>query len=187
MRQRIPDEVERAHLGILPGEEDRYHEEYRMIQYLNENQHSNCGFDCGYTEPGYYFWDETQAYCHGPYKTVAEANHYLYHYCQHLNSVPPKPRYLHDCDDCVFLGQFKEYDLYVHPDYEADTSRYIKTVIARYSDDEPEYLSGAIYAHATLKTVWLSKESFILYEAWLRAVRLGWTDSAAHLVPKRIY
>lgn len=24
---------------------------------------------CGFTTPGYYFWDETQSQCYGPYET----------------------------------------------------------------------------------------------------------------------
>jgi hypothetical protein len=50
-------------------------------------------------------------------------------------------KYKHGCDKCVFLGNFVdsdflEYDLYVHWD---DNE---KTVIARYSSDKHEYISG---------------------------------------------
>lgn len=30
--------------------------------------------DAGYSGPGYYFWDETQSKCHGPFATRAEAS-----------------------------------------------------------------------------------------------------------------
>lgn len=54
------------------------------------------------------------------------------------------PRYVHDCDRCVYLGQFERYDLYfadhggVAPGYVPDAA----TVIARYGNDGPEYTSG---------------------------------------------
>lgn len=47
------------------------------------------------------------------------------------------PRFAHDCEKCIFLGQYKEYDLYFckqggcHP-----------TVIARYGNEGCEYCSG---------------------------------------------
>ena len=46
------------------------------------------------------------------------------------------PRYRHDCDVCKFLGIFKDYDLYFCPQGGEPT------VIARYSSDGPDYLSG---------------------------------------------
>jgi len=47
-------------------------------------------------------------------------------------------RYEHDCSACVFLGTYRDYDLYFcGEDY--------KTVIARYGDDEPEYQSGLTF------------------------------------------
>ena len=46
-----------------------------------------------------------------------------------------EPRYKHDCESCVFLGQRDAHDLYfcdcVHP-----------TVLARYSDRGEDYTSG---------------------------------------------
>jgi hypothetical protein len=47
-----------------------------------------------------------------------------------------KPRYEHDCTHCVFVGRYKEYDLYVHP------SEKYNTVVARYSSEGGEYSSG---------------------------------------------
>jgi hypothetical protein len=41
-----------------------------------------------------------------------------------------KPRYTHDCERCVFVGQDDEYDLYFHP------SEFDPWVIARFQDGE---------------------------------------------------
>lgn len=48
------------------------------------------------------------------------------------------PRYEHDCTECIFLGKFKRYDLYFHPGLDP-------TIIARYSSDGPDYISGLIF------------------------------------------
>jgi hypothetical protein len=57
----------------------------------------------------------------------------------------------HDCNNCIYLGQYKDlenpqsneytiYDLYAcTPD-----GIKVKTVIARYGDDGPDYISGPI-------------------------------------------
>ena len=49
------------------------------------------------------------------------------------------PKFTHDCTICVFLGTVqiarKDYDLYYHPGS-------METVIARFGNDGPEYLSG---------------------------------------------
>ncbi len=52
-----------------------------------------------------------------------------------------KPRFAHDCENCVFLGSHGQHDLYfcrggVHP-----------TVIARFGNDGPDYMSGLAVAH----------------------------------------
>jgi len=47
----------------------------------------------------------------------------------------PKPRFKHDCDNCIFLGQYKRFDLYVHAEEP-------KTVIARRSSNPEDYKSG---------------------------------------------
>lgn len=51
-----------------------------------------------------------------------------------------EPRYLHDCNRCVFLGQYKEFDLYVCPKTTGNTT--IATMVARHGSDGPDYLSG---------------------------------------------
>lgn len=39
---------------------------------------------CGYTTAGWYFWDETQAYCHGPFSTQEKAKAKLKEYAENL-------------------------------------------------------------------------------------------------------
>jgi len=71
-----------------------------------------------------------------------------------FNMLPA--RFEHDCDDCVYLGQYKAYDLYCcvkEP-----------TVIARFSSDGPDYASGLIFAEPN------GVEP--LYEAKKRAIRM---------------
>ena len=38
----------------------------------------------GGTSPGWYFWDETQAYRYGPYESEEEANKQLDRYCKEV-------------------------------------------------------------------------------------------------------
>jgi hypothetical protein len=52
------------------------------------------------------------------------------------------PRYNHDCDKCVFLGEYEEYDLYFCGQGTLLTS----TVIARYSNNGEDYTSGIDFA-----------------------------------------
>ena len=53
-----------------------------------------------------------------------------------------KPRYEHDCNTCVFLGQWKEYDLYYCSGE--------PTVVARWSDEGGDYNSGIVFAERGL-------------------------------------
>lgn len=46
--------------------------------------------ECGYTTPGWYFWDETWATCHGPYGTQEEAMTKLLEYCLWLEGKHAK-------------------------------------------------------------------------------------------------
>ena len=57
-------------------------------------------------------------------------------------SLPPEkrpPRYVYDCAHCTNLGHFKEYDLY----FCLELGHY-PTLIARYGNNEPEYLSARL-------------------------------------------
>lgn len=53
------------------------------------------------------------------------------------------PQFTHDCKTCRLVGQLKGYDLYVHEGPNG------VTLLARYGDEGPEYLSTDIgYAHS---------------------------------------
>ena len=68
-----------------------------------------------------------------------------------------KPLYEHDCDCCIFLGSHKENDLYYHKGERP-------TVIARYSNYAPDYVSGMCFA-----TKGKNNSVPVLYEAKERA------------------
>jgi hypothetical protein len=40
----------------------------------------------GWNGEGWYYWDETQSYCHGPFKDLSEANKHREKYIKHLNN-----------------------------------------------------------------------------------------------------
>lgn len=49
------------------------------------------------------------------------------------------PQFQHDCETCTFLGHYNEHDLY-------HCKSTAPTVIARRSDDPPDYSSGLMFA-----------------------------------------
>jgi hypothetical protein len=51
-----------------------------------------------------------------------------------------KPKYIHDCDKCVFLGHLLDRDIYFCKKGNSPT------IILRYGNDGPEYLSGLCFA-----------------------------------------
>lgn len=53
-----------------------------------------------------------------------------------------RPRYIHDCTRCTFLGQHGTADLYFCPQIEG-----LPTVIARYSSNGADYQSGMFNPH----------------------------------------
>ena len=58
-----------------------------------------------------------------------------------------KPKYTHDCDACTFLGHWRGSDLEGNPVLDYDLYRCgTSTVIARYSSDGPDYISGLCFA-----------------------------------------
>lgn len=71
-----------------------------------------------------------------------------------------KPRFTQDCDQCVFLGLYEEYDLYYCPQGDRPT------VIARFGEG-PEYYSGMGIAQFT------DNDSHPLVEARERAINAG--------------
>lgn len=74
-------------------------------------------------------------------------------------------RYDHDCESCVFLGPYQQFDLY----YCGDLGR-LSTVIARWSSDGPDYASGMCFAVA--RTI---EELAVALD---RAVQMGLCDKA---------
>jgi hypothetical protein len=60
--------------------------------------------------------------------------------------VSQMKRFIHDCENCLFVGQFQEYDLYF-----CDQGGFSPTVIARYGSDGPEYTSGINFSHPVLQ------------------------------------
>jgi len=71
-------------------------------------------------------------------------------------------RFTHDCDDCIFLGQYNEFDLYFCP-------KESTTVIARYGDEGGDYHSGLEFAR--------SKRIPQLVEAFNRAINKGYIEN----------
>jgi hypothetical protein len=80
-------------------------------------------------------------------------------------------RYEHDCDNCVFLGQFENADLYV-----CAHNNIIDTVVARFSDDGPDYLSGLTFAYAYGEDLSIEEDSDMksTFEAFKRAISIGY-------------
>ena len=74
-----------------------------------------------------------------------------------------KPLYEHDCDLCVSLGSYREHDLYYHQYKDRPL-----TVVARYSNYGPDYISGMCFA-----TKGKNNSVPVLYEAKKRAIKLN--------------
>ena len=51
-----------------------------------------------------------------------------------------RPLYEHDCKDCIFLGTFENADLYF-----CTQGNTIKTIIARFGNEGPSYISGLTF------------------------------------------
>ena len=81
-------------------------------------------------------------------------------------------RFIHPCNSCIFLGQYKKADLYVC----VKGDKTIDTVIARFSSDPPNYLSGLIFAYAYGEDLTIKEDSDMRYtfEAFRRAIGCGY-------------
>lgn len=92
---------------------------------------------------------------------------------QEIRKQNPLRRYIHDCEDCVFLGQYKDADLYVCINNEDGNT--IDTVIARFSSDAPDYISGLTFAYAYGEDLSFGEDSQMRYtfEAFKRAISRG--------------
>ena len=64
-----------------------------------------------------------------------------------IADVVGKPRFTHDCDECVFLGNYAGHDLYFCPRDDVDGY----TVIARWSSLGSDYTSGAVFGKTPLQ------------------------------------
>jgi hypothetical protein len=71
-----------------------------------------------------------------------------------------QPQYQHDCKSCIFLGRHHRYDLYYHPGETVS-----ETVIARFGNAGPDYMSGLCFATVN--------GSEPLYQAKLMAIKQG--------------
>jgi hypothetical protein len=71
-----------------------------------------------------------------------------------------RPRYKHDCDNCIYVGRIDEYDIYY--------CSHSTSVVARYSDEGPDYTSlmydGIKIQHKDSVWQYLTKDN-ILYKA----------------------
>jgi hypothetical protein len=76
------------------------------------------------------------------------------------NVSKEKPRYKHDCSNCTFLGRFRKYDLYFCP------QTGIPTLLARYSDEGSNYLSGMCFGRTEVSEGDFNRP---LAQAYLRA------------------
>lgn len=94
----------------------------------------------------------------GPFPTAKEARYALGHAMTRWRaekrafdaherglvvSDEEKPLFRHDCDKCTFLGRHAGHDLYFCPQ-----GGLVPTVIARFGDDGPDYVSGLPLADA---------------------------------------
>jgi hypothetical protein len=85
------------------------------------------------------------------------------------------PLFKHDCENCVFLGSYKNKDL-----YSCSQGNEINTVIFRNSSNDFDYASGLSSAMLYGSEEVESQTGEILFEALKRATKLG-------LKPKRCY
>jgi hypothetical protein len=52
-----------------------------MIEYLKD-----CAKGWGFDGPGWYFWDEREAYCYGPYDSKEYAKIKFDEYCKRISN-----------------------------------------------------------------------------------------------------
>lgn len=60
-------------------------------------------------------------------------------------SLLPAPRFVHDCPNCIYLGQHGDGILFPHADLYFCPQFIDPTVIARYSDKPSDYSSGLYF------------------------------------------
>lgn len=79
-----------------------------------------------------------------------------------------EPRYIHDCDNCKFIGQYKEYDLYICK--KTFSGNCWDELVLRYDDEGSHYCSYDIFSVYT-------KNLPVHYQAaFVKALQLGLVD-----------
>jgi len=78
-----------------------------------------------------------------------------------------QPKFDHECESCLYLGRFLKHDLYACRDQQK--TKTISTVLARYGNEDNEYISGLELAFLYGSLELNSKSSSILFEALKRA------------------
>lgn len=56
-------------------------------------------------------------------------------------NIISNPKFIHDCSGCLFLGNYKQYDVYFCPNAESFCGG---SIILRFGDDGPEYNSAPV-------------------------------------------
>lgn len=79
--------------------------------------------------------------------------------------VHMKPRYIHDCDVCQFLGQTKDGDVYLCPK-SFGIGRF-NSFIVRFSDDGPDYWSSPDLGNDLLNMIAPEDAFDLLYKSGL--------------------
>jgi len=82
-----------------------------------------------------------------------------------------KPKFVHNCDNCLFLGCHKEFDVYFCPDLESYGGG---SVILRYGDEVENYssspISVALYGKELTKAAKIRKDvaAWLLFEGMVK-------------------
>jgi len=82
-----------------------------------------------------------------------------------------KPLHQHDCDCCHYLGTVDDTDL-----YHCGQSGYGSTLIARYSSDGPDYLSGLCFSQSGILRIAANRaieQGHLSVEDWRRAAYIN--------------
>jgi hypothetical protein len=82
--------------------------------------------------------------------------------------IASKPRYIHDCDNCLFLGCYKEFDIYW---CQGSSSFAGGSVIARYGSEGRKYSSSPVsmifYADLA-DNVLFKAAQYLLYQGYVK-------------------
>ena len=90
-----------------------------------------------------------------------------------------QPKFEHECEECLYLGRFLKHDLYACRDPKIPNT--ITTVLARYGNEDWEYISGLEFAMLYGSLQFDSKSCSILFEALKRATARGFKPPAEYL------